>query len=290
MKSNSFHISKNTLLASGINYENLEFSQLLDDHLFYKILNVKDKTTKTFYLMKTIEPKFQYPEEKILKEIEILEKVYSKPSLPLIFLNYFGYFKYQNLISGSIEYNLVFENFQSSSLGKILAMNQKLDFNEIIDFFNKLVNGCTYLQSLDILLPKFTAEMFFMKKSLDNQNIEYKWMLSASCDFVESTNNLDYEASVLSLAGFFHKLILHSFDSSQFSDNAIEKLDNLDKFKEKFEKKGSDLISLIKKILEEKQTFRTDFFELFRLKLDFKKNLLKYIQIEEGISQQTAGF
>ena len=111
MKSNSFNISKNTLLAAGINYENLEFSQLLDDHLFYKILTVKDKTTKTFYLMKTIEPKFQYPEEKILKEIEILEKIYSNPSLPLIFLNYFGYFKYQNLISGSIEYNLVFENF-----------------------------------------------------------------------------------------------------------------------------------------------------------------------------------
>ena len=269
MNKSTFKISKNTLQLSGFNYENLEFSQLLEDQLYFKTIIVKDKASEKIYLMKTIEPKNKYPEEKILKEIEILEKIYSKPSIPSIFLKFYGYIKTENSISGSIEYNLLFENPQSNSSAKSFHMNVKLEINEILEFYNKSLNGLAYLQSIDIYFNEYRPEMFFLLKNSQQNSSEYKLMVSMSENFEESKENgKDLSSGVYSFGLFMKKLM---------DESSAENIEG--DMKAKYE----NLMKNIGRILQEDEHKRPDFLKLFRKNIDLKKNILEYIRIEEGL-------
>lgn len=290
MTRKSFNVTKNTLNLS-INYENLEFHELLDDHIHYKIIVVRDKMTKNFYIMKTIEPKNKYPEEKIVKEIEILEKIHSNPNLPLIFLNFYGFFKSENLISRYAEYSLVFEHFHSSSIGKILSSGQKMEISEIIDLFKKIIHGCVYLQSINIFLPLFNADMFYMKKNLDNEIIEYKFTISTSQEYEQSSEIANYKSSVQNLGIFFKKLICNSLqkegEEEEKNDEKLISI-NLMELNDRFLENESKIIQDILIMLDQNEESRPDFFYLFKHNLDLKKNILSYIQIEEGMLNNIA--
>ena len=293
MNKTTFKISKNTLLYSSLNYENLEFNHLLEDHLSFKLIVVKDKISGNLYLMKTVDPKSKYPEDKIRLEIEMLEKLRYRPGIPVIFFKYCGYFKSENLISGSVEYNFVFEYFQSTSLSKSLVSHHlKLEAREVIEFYQKVVNGLAYLQSIDVFLDDINAEMFYVDRNNETNAIDFKMMVSLSDDFESNLDrNTTLKKGVQSLGIFLNKLICESMEEEKTEEeNGLK--EEIKKFETKFLSERSDIVNEIGQMLQEDQEKRPDYLKLFRNKLDLKKNLMEFIKLEEAsfIQKQSSIF
>jgi len=289
MNKSTFKISKTTLVFSGLNYENLEFNQLLEDHLIFKLIIVKDRMSENLYLMKSIDPTSKYPEEKIRKELEILEKIRYRPGIPIIFFKYCGYFKSENMISGSVEYNFIFEYVQSTSLSKSMANHFKFEPKKLIEFYNKTVNALAYLQSIDVFLPEINAEMFYIQKNQEN-DVDFKFMISFE-DFEPNLNpEQNLKMGVFSFGVLLRKLISESLEEEKNENEGDGKMnENIKKFEKKFLGQGSDIMQRIESMMVEEQEKRPDYLKLFKKKMDLKKNLMELIKLEESSFIQKQG-
>ena len=169
MKSSNFVILEDTIIEQNIKYENIKPKGTIIMDSYGKILKAFDETTSKYYCVRAISINQDNLEETIKSEINFYEKTCKFYYKPKSFPTYFGYVKLA--ISEERQF-LLFFNYKKNNLLDYLLLKEKnkqsFPLQDLVKFYDSVVNGMAFCQSLNIIPKEFSSQ--YLLCDIDQQN------------------------------------------------------------------------------------------------------------------------
>ena len=143
-------------LKNGLNPDDFEIQEnpLINSGSFGDVYRYKHQKTQKQYAIKEIFLRPQTDdEEKLLKELKILEQISTVTPRPKSLPNYYGHYCENHTVKKKKTYYIVFDLFPQSLKIVIKSKDKKKDiikFAQLKKYFGSLLNALAVMQSMDI--------------------------------------------------------------------------------------------------------------------------------------------
>ena len=187
-------------LKCGLQPGDFTFGEVLSSGSFGFVLKAMSKNPTKQFAIKiiTIEPNNQKTEneKEIQSEILILEKITTTNPRPQAIPQYYGYFIQTNTMQQD-NYVMVFDYFPTNLRGFLqnhIDNNQPINFNDLKNIYQALLNGLSFLQSLNFCLRDISSKSLMIDNKGALQIIDFELSRDIE-DLAVNQNEIDLTAT-----------------------------------------------------------------------------------------------
>ena len=153
-------IQKNSL---KLKFDDFKIMNHIKNGAFADVFSAKHPTTGDFlYAIKTIRLRAKESDQDIKNELEILEEIHSLEYKPKSIPKYFGFHKEINKFSQT-QYNIIMEYLPNN-----IKTNDPFPFKQIKSNFETLINGLSFLQTMNICHRDLKPSNLLLDEQLNN--------------------------------------------------------------------------------------------------------------------------